>query len=124
MRDISIDITGVLTASVTPDEFRRGERLFYHDGQQYSIFLMTRRKDGAIIIRAKKSDEKDDLGSLREYPVGTRFSPKGTTTERLGKIENRRGKRKFKSVTDEKPYVPLRGDGADGRGEARRKYIR
>jgi hypothetical protein len=115
MRNISIDFTGTLIATVTPDEFRHSNREFWHDGDHYEIKRMQGNKDGSITIEARKTASPDSRDTLVEYPMYTRFSP-------TGKIENRKGKKKLKA-TDPKPYQPLKGDTETGKGERRKRYI-
>lgn len=122
MRNIQIDFTGTMIATVTPDEFRRGERDFWHDGEQWTIRRMQLQKDGSITIEARKSD-KPHRDTLTEYPVYTKFSPNRKLITNVGKVQSRRGKRKL-VAEDPKPYEPLKGDTDTGLGERRKRYIR
>jgi hypothetical protein len=58
-----------------------------------------------------------------EYPTDTLYSPRSSSSERIGKVVRVGGKSKFKA-TEVKPLPPLKKDTLSGYGEKRKRYIR
>jgi hypothetical protein len=74
----------------------------------------------AFEIEAEKAAREARFAEYALY--AKRESVVRKSYDRTGRVEARAGKRKF-VARDEAVYVPLKGDGATGRGEKRKRWI-
>lgn len=78
----------------------------------------------ALALEAARQQAKREAmaTTLDTHPLDTFSSSHQKVTEREGKVQSAKGKRKF-AAKDAPMFGPLKGNGHDGRGELRKRYV-